>query len=64
MGTSSSGHAGVTDTRLVLLIETSKNRANYYKPGECLRNNYQTSDNSDWSTLVPEKIGGEKRDDS
>lgn len=47
MGTSSSGHAGVTDTRLVLLIETSKNRANYYKPGECLRNNYQTSDNSD-----------------
>lgn len=34
MGTSLSGHGGVTDTRFVLLIETNRNTANYYKPGE------------------------------
>lgn len=57
MGTSSSGHGGVTDTRFVLLIETNRNTANYYKPGESLWNNYQTLY---CSTVIPEKIGKKK----
>ena len=65
MWTSSSGHAGVTDTRFVLLTETNRNTAKYNQPGVSLWNNYQTLDNSDCSTVIPEKTGNEiERDDS
>lgn len=49
----------------VLLTETNRNTAKYNKPEVSLWNNYQTLDNSDYSTVIPEKIGNKiERDDS